>query len=140
MYSESYILGYLTRSFGLTPDDIQKIITGNLTLDKSPEEIRDFILNNCIYKITLLRHFYNLGMNIYDIANLFQVDLNIMTQNIDNFSYWINYIDFRAKMNIEIRRRILSYLETQNISYNKIAEILNVSISTIQNDRLSLIK
>lgn len=139
MYSESYILGYLSRSFGLTFDDIQKIITGNLILEKTPEEIKNFIFNDCNYRTTILRNIANLGVDINQFSALVKIDQKLLNSEIDNFNFWFNTIDFRAKSNINLRRILLQFLDNK-ANYKKIAEILNVSISTIQNDRLNLKK
>lgn len=135
MYTESFKLGYFLNKLGLTPEDLEKIMNGSIKLNQKPEDIREFILRDCDLKVTFLRSMSNIGINPYELGNILNVDANLLINNTDNFAFWINNIDFRVKINVNHRRQIVKFLTDKNISLNSIADILDVAVSTVQNDK-----
>ena len=135
MNSENYILGNLLAKLGISFEEAIRIVEGNIKLEKSPETIRNYILENCSIKISFLRNLYNSGINLQDFSSLIFTDYNNLMQNLDNNYFWINTIDFKAKNNIELRRNIVNFLAMRGLNSNKIANLLDVSPSAIQNDR-----
>lgn len=135
MYTESFKLGYLLNKLGLTPIDLEKIMNGSIIINQKPEDIREAILLNCDLKITFLRSMVNMGVDPYELGRVLNTDPNLLIGNVDNFGFWVNNLDFRVKINVNLRREFIKFLMTKNISLNSIASILDIAVSTIQNDK-----
>lgn len=135
MYSENFILGCILNKIGLTLSEAQKIAEGNLNLNKTPAEIRDYLLEDSEEKLTLLRSLFNIGLNLDEFAIYMGIPL-FKVNDLDNVYFWFNQLNFSLKINIEFRKKIVRYLSERNFSVNSIAKILNVSPSVIQKDKL----
>lgn len=134
--TEQFILGYLSNALGLSMEDLQKIASGTIILNKNPSEIKEFILENADLKITFLRNLYNQRIDFLRFASLFNLNADELYQNVDNTLYWLNALDFRVKVNVTFRRQLGKFLfDNYNYSYNQIANILNVAPTTIQTDK-----
>lgn len=134
--TEQFILGYLSNALGLSMEDLQKIASGTIILNKNPNEIKEFILENADLKITFLRNLYNQRIDFVRFASLFNLKADELYQNVDNTLYWLNALDFRVKVNVTFRRQLGKFLfDNYNYSYNQIANILNVAPTTIQTDK-----
>lgn len=135
MYTESFKLGYLLKVLGLTPIDLERIMNGNIIITQDPKDIREYILEGCDLKVTFLRNMVNIGTDPYELARILNTDANSLIINVDNFGFWVNTLDFRVKINVNLRRELIKYLVRKEITLNAIANILDVAISTVQNDR-----
>lgn len=133
--SEAYILGAILSKIGLTFDDACKIENGQLKLNKSSQEIRDFLLENSEIKTFFLRKLVNYGFNLQELADRISININELNANVDNGFYWLNGINFAMKINSSIRKRIGCLLYGKGYSYKMIGELLEVSATTIHSDK-----
>lgn len=137
MYSENFILGSLLSRIGLTLNEAQKIAEGNLNLNKSPEDIRDFLLEDSEEKVTFLRSLFNTGLNLDEFSTKIGIP-SFSINDIDNVYFWFNKLNFSLKVNIEFRKKIVHFLLNKNFTVNSISKILNVSPSVINKDRITI--
>lgn len=130
-YSEGFILGGLLSQLGLSYDDALKIATGDLKLAKTAEEIREFIKTDSKGEMTLTMKLYRLGIDMKPIMDEFKFN----EEDLDDKGLWLNRICMRDKTSVATRRKLVAYLENCGITLNSIATILDVAVSTVQNDR-----
>jgi len=128
-------LGVLLKITGLTLVDLQKIMNNELVLDeeKTPFQIRNYILEDSESRIALIRKMMNIGIPLYEFSNNFNLDINDVNVNIDNFFYYINSVDFKMRSNSHLRNQMIDFLRNYRVSSKQISEILDIGYSTVRN-------
>ncbi|MEG2848212.1 MAG: hypothetical protein RR904_05540 [Bacilli bacterium] len=132
--NDSFLLGILLNLSGLSKIDVLRIANKELILDeeKTPNDIRNFILEDSQYKQTLLRKLCNVGIRIEDLINNFNLNKLEIENNIDNYFFYFNMIDFKIRSSKDFRERMIKLLLSYNVKSREIAEIMDVAYTTVR--------
>lgn len=132
--NDSFLLGILLNLSGLSKIDVLRIANKELILDeeKTPNDIRNFILEDSQYKQTLLRKLCNVGIRIEDLINNFNLNKLEIENNIDNYFFYFNMIDFKMRSSKDFRERMIKLLLGYNVKSREIAEIMDVAYTTVR--------
>ncbi|MHA4985304.1 hypothetical protein [Cetobacterium somerae] len=133
--NDSFLLGVLLKVTGLSKSDVLKIANNELMLDedKTPSDIRNYILEDSELKVTLLRKLSNIGVNVNDLCIRFNLIQNEVLSNVDNYFYYFNTIDFKLRNSSNWRNQMIDLLLTYNIKSRDIANILDIGYTTVRN-------
>lgn len=136
-YDDRILLGVLLNTIGLTLDEVQDIASGRVSIETDPWKIKELIFEGAEANNTLVRKILKYGLTLDEIGELFgDITSDKIEENIDNIYFFANSIDFTLKINKRLRRKIGKVLyEEHSFSLNQIANLLNVSTSTISLDK-----
>lgn len=132
---KAFLLGVILKITGLSTTDIAKIANNELMLDesKTPSDIRNYILEDSEFKVTLLRRLNNIGIPLNEFSNNFKFNTQEVVNNIDNFFYYVNAVDFKLRTSSILRNQMIDFLVSHHIRNREIAEILDIGYSTVRN-------
>lgn len=134
LYDSALLLGALLQITGLSINELQFIIQGQLLLENPPKIIRAYILEKASFKSTLCAKFLENSIDFSDLNEVFNTnyELSLIHHHLYNIQFPPKSYNFSLKQHFGIRRRLIQKLKTKyQFPNKKIADILDIAPATV---------